>query len=464
MNEKIGIQNLQAALIEKNGLSNKEAETFVKEFFQLIVEALENEKYVKIKGLGTFKLIDVDSRESVDVNTGERIEIKSHTKISFTPDNTLRDVINRPFAHFETVILNANALLDNTSVENEEEDSQDTAEDLQPNETEGEKQTATGEASKELPSSTAHTSITEEQEVQPVDKQINNEYSAAEVQKLQTETQEFINVQQTEQDSTVSQTLEMNQESGQTEENAVQNHTLSATISETNVRTESLESEESGMNHAENEGENTETKAKTEIEYTKTDDIHSTERKATAKYKIFITIITIIIAICLGCIAYLYWPVTEQGYSDESIPTNQIEDKTTNDSPSPLKTNVTADTLHTSDTVEKAPVSSQQPTSENSENQVKTSVSVTQVTTSRNEPVQKKKTTTFTPDSVGYEIVGTETSYTIKDGETLTKISLRFWGTKSLWPYLVKHNSDVIKNPDNVPYGTVIKIPKLKKK
>ena len=74
--------------------------------FSLDRTSLENEKTVKIKGLGTFKLVDVDSRESVNVNTGERFQIKGHTKVSFTPDTNLRDTINKPFAHFETVVLN----------------------------------------------------------------------------------------------------------------------------------------------------------------------------------------------------------------------------------------------------------------------------------------------------------------------------------------------------------------------
>ena len=77
---------------------------------------------------------------------------------------------------------------------------------------------------------------------------------------------------------------------------------------------------------------------------------------------------------------------------------------------------------------------------------------------------QKKTVVPFEPDSVGYTIVGTETTYTIKEGETLTRVALRFYGTKALWPYIVKHNPGVIKNPDNVPYGTTIKIPKLAKK
>lgn len=95
--------------------------------FELIEEALVTEKYVKVKGLGTFKLTEVESRESVNVNTGERIEIQGHTKISFTPDSGMKDLINKPFAHFETVILNENTKLEDTEteIEGEEEDTFD---------------------------------------------------------------------------------------------------------------------------------------------------------------------------------------------------------------------------------------------------------------------------------------------------------------------------------------------------
>ncbi|KAB6205557.1 LysM peptidoglycan-binding domain-containing protein, partial [Bacteroides xylanisolvens] len=66
-------------------------------------------------------------------------------------------------------------------------------------------------------------------------------------------------------------------------------------------------------------------------------------------------------------------------------------------------------------------------------------------------------------DSASYKITGTKTKYTIKEGETLTRVSLRFYGTKAMWPYIVKHNPKVIKNPNNVPYGTTIEIPELTK-
>ena len=112
MNEKLNIQDLIDTLAERHGMSKKNADSFVKEFFQLIEESLEKDKYVKIRGLGTFKLIDVGSRESVNVNTGERFEIQGHTKVSFTPEPALKDIINRPFSHFETVVLNDATVLE----------------------------------------------------------------------------------------------------------------------------------------------------------------------------------------------------------------------------------------------------------------------------------------------------------------------------------------------------------------
>lgn len=114
MNEKLNIQDLIDTLAERHGMSKKNADSFVKEFFQLIEESLEKDKYVKIRGLGTFKLIDVGSRESVNVNTGERFEIQGHTKVSFTPEPALKDIINRPFSHFETVVLNDATVLEDT--------------------------------------------------------------------------------------------------------------------------------------------------------------------------------------------------------------------------------------------------------------------------------------------------------------------------------------------------------------
>lgn len=99
-------KDLAAALTEKHGLAKADAEAFVSAMFALINEALASERAVKVKGLGTFKVISVAARKSVDVNTGAPIVIDGRDKISFTPDSSLRDEVNKPFAQFETVVVN----------------------------------------------------------------------------------------------------------------------------------------------------------------------------------------------------------------------------------------------------------------------------------------------------------------------------------------------------------------------
>ena len=103
---KITIQEIANKLTAQNGLSKKEATLFTNMMFDLIREALERDKLVKVKGLGTFKIIDVDSRESVNVNTGERVLIEGHNKITFLPDTLMKELVNKPFSQFETVVLN----------------------------------------------------------------------------------------------------------------------------------------------------------------------------------------------------------------------------------------------------------------------------------------------------------------------------------------------------------------------
>ena len=104
--DKIFLQDLADGLARRKSISKKDAEAFIRNVFDIIGQNLLADQLVKVKGFGTFKMITVDSRESINVNTGERITIDSHTKITFTPDAILRDRVNRPFADFETVVLN----------------------------------------------------------------------------------------------------------------------------------------------------------------------------------------------------------------------------------------------------------------------------------------------------------------------------------------------------------------------
>lgn len=386
MNEKVNIQNLIELLVEKHRITPKEAEEFVKTFFAVIEEGLEQDKYVKIKGLGTFKLIGVESRGSIDVNTGERIEIQGHTKVSFTPDSALKELINRPFGHFETVILNENTVLEDTPIEKAGEDEledvsigQNVADEL--------------DTISEIPSEPASPLI----ESVIATEKVATEEDADEQQKEEGEI------------STTEETLKNLQQKEDTYEGVLQ-------------QTDIKENKDNGL-------------------------------------KWFMIALACVFLVCAGIVFYLYYPDLQE----ESIPVSSEEEYTyptvtmglQQDSIQEDSLKRTEDTLRIPQptTAEENPVSRQQVEKKVVPEEPQ---KVVKKTTVKSQPVN--------PDSVNYEIVGTETTYTVKEGETLTRISLRFYGTKALWPYIVKHNADVLKNPNNVTSGTTLKIPKLIKK
>lgn len=378
MNKRLNIQDLIDMLAEKHGMSKKHADGFVKEFFQLIEEALETDKYVKIKGLGTFKLIGVGSRESVNVNTGERFEIQGYTKVSFTPDSALKEVVNKPFSHFESVPLNDEIVFEDMPLEDENEEEADGA------------GTEMIEVS-QVTSTPVLEDIAESVSVSP------------------------------ETAITPEETDDLEKDTPTGEANIPQ---IAVVTNEAVV----------------------------------TDEKDATDA-STMKY--FIGIVVFVILLCGAAVVFIYQP----DLLDKLVTKPLVEEKKkprTDDSANKNNTALTDSiTLRDSteetsrtDTIEMAvAASTANPVAK--EEVISESVSVKE---------KRKNSMPFEADSVGYQIVGTETVYTVKEGETLTKIALRFYGTKALWPYIVKHNSDVIKNPDNVPYGTIIKIPKLAKK
>lgn len=421
MNEKLNIQDLIDTLAERHGMSKKNADSFVKEFFQLIEESLEKDKYVKIRGLGTFKLIDVGSRESVNVNTGERFEIQGHTKVSFTPEPALKDIINRPFSHFETVVLNDTTVLEDTLLENDSEDDEDIE---------------------------TKTSEQVEEKVEPTVEE-KNAIAADEI--------------------TVEEAVA--EEAVLAEEAMIAENTIAETLVET--ATEELTAE-SGPEVEEEKPEKTESEAMPENIVAAEPEpsepvVKDTADSSTMKY--FIGIVVFVVLLCGGAVAFMYYPelldkltakplVEEVADSDvKEFVTEKVNAPAGQDNIALTDSIVSKDVVvpARTDTVAET-VAATTPALKN------TPKENVQAQSPAPKKAQKKTVAPFEPDSVGYTIVGTETTYTIKEGETLTKVALRFYGTKALWPYIVKHNPDVIKNPDNVPYGTTIKIPKLAKK
>ena len=127
---KLSIHEIAKVLVTKNGLEQSEANRFATEMFSIIQERLEQNDQVKVKGLGTWKVITVEARESVSVRTGDRVTIGEHSKITFTPDATMKELVNKPFSQFETVVLNDNVEFDDLKEQPDDAEFEDIKDDL----------------------------------------------------------------------------------------------------------------------------------------------------------------------------------------------------------------------------------------------------------------------------------------------------------------------------------------------
>ena len=127
--EKKTIQEIARVLVGKNGLQARDAERFAAMMFSVIRDGLERDGLVKVRGLGTFKIVDVEARESVSVKTGERVLIQGHQKVTFTPDATMKELVNKPFSQFETVVLNDGVEFDDMKVVTKEDPKDDEPEE-----------------------------------------------------------------------------------------------------------------------------------------------------------------------------------------------------------------------------------------------------------------------------------------------------------------------------------------------
>ena len=401
MNEKITLQDIINLLCEKQGISPKDSETFVRTMFDVIEEALTNEKYVKIKGLGTFKLTEVNSRESVHVNTGERIEIQGHSKVSFTPDTSMKELINKPFSHFETVVLNEGVELEDTAVE----------------EVEILETTDVSETTIVIEETTPPTPLEEviPTEETPVEEPII-EVPATE----ETIVEEIVE----EEETIIEQPI--------VEEPIVEEPIIEEPIAEEPI-TQEPEPEapvEESIEETKKEEERTvsiEEKEETHIPVVPQDK----EKNEKSINRILWGVIVVLVLIILfGA----YWMFFRSEESPEVKPVVPVQEE---------------------QMTEPAPVAAEKPQEE--------TLKIVQFIALSEEELRKERVPSFA-DTLDYQIVGTQEEYTLQKGETIIRASVRFYGTKKFWPYIVKHNMDVLPDPDNIPAGIRIKIPKLVEK
>ncbi|WP_444105875.1 HU family DNA-binding protein [Bacteroides sp.] len=469
MNERLTIQDLTDLLAAKHSMTKKDAEAFVKEFFLLIEQALENEKTVKIKGLGTFKLIDVDSRESVNVNTGERFQIKGHTKVSFSPDANLRDTINKPFAHFETVVLNENTILEDTPIEEteEEETGEEASAQAVSNEMGDNSETTAIEENEGTDNLSEEEPIQEEQiasrplveesieelaitEESAIVQELTEQTSPKEPEEIITETNIEEKVEQLEDEEVPEEEVTIDEQQPASIEEEKEKITAEKIIEQELLKA-NLQPVTPIVPPAEKET----------IKPVQPKQVSQPVSKKTAPVKekspvpYLIAVIVVVLLLCGGVILFIYYPDLFSSSSD----------KNALDMP-PVTTQPVQPEAQLSDTI------AHKDTTKIITPDVSKVATTTQPVAKKEEAIPVKaepQTVTQQPatsaylDSASYKITGTKTKYTIKEGETLTRVSLRFYGTKAMWPYIVKHNPKVIKNPNNVPYGTTIEIPELTK-
>lgn len=426
MSDKITIQDIIELLAEKHGMNKKDAEAFVKGIFDLIEEALASEKYVKVKGLGTFKLTEVESRESVNVNTGERFQIQGHNKISFTPDTTMKDLINKPFAHFETVILNENTQLEDTKIEMEgEDDKEENTEEII---------SSAPEILKEDDTNTITSTPTYEADIKPITNisDLPKIIAADEIIETVEEQQSIKEDHLTEKASKVAE--DTSEERPATIAEAAikavrEEKTISETIEGRTSKSQSMTASESPL--AVPEG------------------LLQKEQKK----NLWGIIIAIILVLCIA--GGIYWFMQSSSSKQpirQSIP---AATSTVKEMPNDSVTLQQQDTVSGSNLQTREPIQSQPAETPLQKQPIKPKSPSVQ--SAANQEIAK----VTLADTVEYDIVGTKVNYTLQEGESLIKLALKFYGTKKLWPYIVRHNKNVIKDADRVPIGTTLRIPEL---
>lgn len=400
MNNKISLQDLAASFAVRKGLPKKQAELFVRTMFEIVQEYVLKEGLVKIKGLGTFKLISVESRSSVDVSTGERIQIESHSKITFTPDKGLADQVNKPFAGFTTVILNPDTKLEDMEAM---ELNESLLPELKPEELVEDSET------EDLPDVEIEEEVPADEEVTPAD----------------------------------------GDEAGKVAEDEPEAEDSAVTLGEQIEQPVAEQEEEKDMT---NESKMVDTEVIRQMVKNAVNKEMKKQRGVVLSWGWVATCMLLVVALLIGSFMLGYrmggdanglafcWP-TE---SKTAVKKPEVKaEKTVVDNlkkeDAPVKTEEPADTTKAK------PEAPETPT----ELQVK--------------PVEAKPVVKYEQMPGGaYEIVGVKGEHVMKAGDNLLKIARKNYGDKEFAAYIVFFNH--IENPNVVPLGAKLKLPELVKK
>lgn len=417
MNNRLTIQDLAGLLADHTGKDKNVTERFLREFIAIVSEGVFADKIVKIKGLGTFKIIAVEKRESIHVNTGERFLIPAHYKFSFLPDKELKELVNKPFSFFETTEIGEDVDFSDMDVseDTEERETEDeSVEEVMPEEqllsppvTESSEETE-----KELPVAEEEaivdneTSLEEEAITEPIEETIPENKEEAADSTVAAAEDALIAEEPVVEESVI-------------EEPIVQESTIEEILEDTAVKEEVVPEDEATPEVSVSE----ETAVQPE------QPVSSKKIILNSRTLIISAIVLLLVGINIG----LY--LNREFFKKEEVELPVAEDE-----------NIAVATPSDSLNLAKQAV-------ENDKDTIQKHSAADTVAPASGIPAKEEKAPVATSSKKEIGVVK------IASGDRLTLISLKYYGHKIFWVYLYEYNKDAIKDPNNVPIGTVIRVP-----
>lgn len=411
MNNRLSIQDLALILSEQTGKSTEEALRFLQEFIAVVSEGVYNDKLVKVKGLGTFKIIRVEERASVSVNSGERFVIPSHYKFTFTPDKELKELVNKPFSLFDTVELNEEVDFSDVDVSAEtsgaEEAADDSSEEILPD---------------GIPEQAVEAPQTPEPEVKPE--------PAVEEEAVPQEEVEAEPESEAETETTPEPEVEAEPEPKAEAETTPQEEAKAEAEAETTPEPE-VEVEPEPKVEAETtpqEEAQAEPKPAEPVSSVSGYKEYRRKRRRSASRKLLFPIACLFVVIVLGIVYIVCLSGRTTVNKNWEPPMAEVGNPTPEAGMNPVPADSTGVTPPDSASLAADSVVAEPPVVE------------------ENQPEE-------TPKSDILALV------TIKAGDRLASFAKQYYGHKFFWVYIYQYNQDIISDPNNIPIGTELRIP-----
>ena len=413
MNNRLSIQDLALILSEQTGKSTEEALRFLQEFIAVVSEGVYNDKLVKVKGLGTFKIIRVEERASVSVNSGERFVIPSHYKFTFTPDKELKELVNKPFSLFDTVELNEEVDFSDVDVSAEtsgaEEAADDSSEEILPD---------------GIPEQAIEAPQTPEPEVKP-EPAVEEEAAPQEEAKAEPEAET-----ETMPEPEVEAEPEPKIEAETTPQEGVEAELEPEAETETTPEPE-VEAEPEPKAEAETtpqEEVKAEPKQAEPVSSVSGYKEYRRKRRRSASRKLLFPIACLFVVIVLGIVYIVCLSGRTTVNKNWEPPMAEVGNPTPEAGMNPVPADSTGVTPPDSASLAADSVVAEPPVVE------------------ENQPEE-------TPKSDILALV------TIKAGDRLASFAKQYYGHKFFWVYIYQYNQDIISDPNNIPIGTELRIP-----